>query len=84
MSKQTIAMRLLVTMYRTVSRGHFLTISSLSALVERDAAEVDQLLQALEQAGYVDRTQLRLTLPGLALAVAAAKKPEARSCARAA
>jgi hypothetical protein len=84
MSKQTLALRILVTIYRAASRGRFLSESSVSDLVELDAATVAELLVELDHAGYVDRLQLRLTLPGLAIAVAAAKKPEMRAFARAA
>lgn len=84
MSKQTLALRILVTLYRAASRGRFLNESSVSRLVELDETTVFGLLVELDRAGYVDRSQLRLTLPGLAVAVAAAKKPEMRAFARAA
>ncbi len=84
MSKQTLALRILVTLYRAASRGRFLSEPSVSRLVELDEPTVSSLLVELDQAGYVDRSQLRLTLPGLAVAVAAAKKPEMRAFARAA
>lgn len=84
MTKQNLALQILVALFRSASRGHFLTLSGLSQLIDRDPSEVDQLLCALDRAGYVDHGQLRLTLPGLAVAVAAAKKPKAHSLARAA
>ncbi len=84
MTKQNLALQILVALYRSASRGQFVTISSLSQRMDRDATELDALLGALDRAGYVDREQLRLTLSGLAVAVAAAKKPKAQSLARAA
>jgi DNA-binding IclR family transcriptional regulator len=84
MTKQTRALRILVTLYRTASRGRFLALSNLSQLVDLEETVVKRLLVELDRAGYVDSEQLRLTLPGLAIAVAAAKRPNMRAFAQAA
>jgi len=84
MTKQTLALHILVALYRSASRGNLLDESSLSHRIGQSGTVVSDLLVELDRAGYVDRSQLRLTLPGLAVAVAAAKKPEMRAFARAA
>jgi len=38
-----------------------------------------RLLEQLDRAGYVDAAQVRLTLPGLALAVAATSKTKGKA-----
>jgi hypothetical protein len=84
MTKQSLALCILVTLYRAASRGRCLTESTLSKLTSIDKAALEILLLELDRAAFVDREQLRLTLAGLAVAVAASKKPKIRSLAWAA
>jgi DNA-binding IclR family transcriptional regulator len=84
MTKQHLAMHILVALYRTASLGQFPSESRLSELIGADRAALSELLQKLDHEGLLDRTQLRLTLPGLALAVAATRKTKIRALARAA
>jgi hypothetical protein len=84
MTKPSIALRVLVTLYRAASRGQIVTEGRLSRLAELEERALDSLLRKLDRAGFVDREQLRLTLPGLAVAVAASRKPKTRSLSKAA
>ncbi|HEY5955872.1 MAG TPA: hypothetical protein VIV60_04935 [Polyangiaceae bacterium] len=84
MSKQTLGIRILVSLYRAASRASSLTEERLSHLTAIEPAVLDRLLTQLDREGYVDRAGLRLTLEGLAVAVAASKKQTKRNVARAA
>jgi hypothetical protein len=74
MNDQTAAIRILIAMYRSSSRGRLLTRAALVELTALDEATLAHQLRALDNAGYVDGPRLRLTLTGLAVAVAAATK----------
>jgi DNA-binding IclR family transcriptional regulator len=84
MNKQSVALRILVTLYRSASRGRFPSELLLAEQAGVEPKVLSELLLALEQAGYVDSARLRLTLPGLAVAVAAGNRQNLRSLARAA
>lgn len=79
MTEQTLALRILVTLYRSASRGRILTESSLSAETEIAPEKLTELLGRLDRAGYVDAAQARLTLSGFAVAVAAMAKTKNKS-----
>jgi hypothetical protein len=84
MINQSIALRVLVTLYRAASRGQIVTETRLCRLTEIESSELVSLLRRLDRAGFVDREQLRLTLSGLAIAVAASRKPKTRTLSKAA
>jgi DNA-binding IclR family transcriptional regulator len=71
-------------MYRAANLGRSLTESSLSQATELDLAQLERLLEDLDRAGYVDRDNLRLTLSGLAVAVATGARQRNKSYSRAA
>lgn len=79
MTDQTLALRILLALYRSASRGRIPTESSLSAETGIALEPLLQLLAQLDRAGYVDAAQVRLTLPGLALAVAATPKTKSKA-----
>lgn len=66
--------RILIAMYRSSSRGRLLTRAALAELTAVEESTLVDLLGKLDRAGYVDARRIRLTLPGLAVAVAAAKQ----------
>lgn len=74
MTEQTLAIRVLVSMYRSANHGRILTLATLQESVATDKACLLNQLKQLDRAGYIDASRLRLTLSGLAVAVAAAKK----------
>lgn len=79
MTNETLALRILVALYRSASRGGIPTESSLCAETGIAIEPLLQLLAQLDRAGYVDAAQVRLTLPGLALAVAATPKTKIKA-----
>jgi DNA-binding IclR family transcriptional regulator len=84
MTKQSPAARILVAMYRAANVGRCLTESLLSQTTEIELTRLMRLLEELDRAGYVDRDNLRLTLAGLAIAVAVGARQKTKSYARAA
>jgi DNA-binding IclR family transcriptional regulator len=86
MSKQTLGIRILLTLFRAASRGSSLSEARLSHLTAIEPVVLDELLAALDREGYIDRTSaaMRLTLEGLAVAAAASKRQSRKSIAHAA
>ena len=74
MNDKTLAIRILIAMYRSASRGRILTEATLAELTALEEVTLVEHLQRLDPAGYIDGPRLRLTLMGLAVAVAAAKQ----------
>ena len=79
MTKEQRALRLLSTLYRYSSRGKLPTVTKLSIDTGFEANVVTGLLSALDRAGLVDAAWPRLTLAGLATAVAAGARPKSKS-----
>ena len=84
MTNHQTAIRLLVTLYRFASRGKLPTITKLSIDSGLSTASVTTLLVHLDRKGLVEADWPRITLPGLAIAVAAVAKTKSRSFSRAA
>lgn len=84
MTHQTTAIRVLVILYRSASRGRFPTESELARQVGLDVSDLSPVLGSLDRSGLLDVAGLRLTLSGLAVAVAASKKQNIKPLARAA
>lgn len=74
MNDKALRIRILMAMYRSVSRGRILTQAALAELTTLDESTLADHLQRLDLAGYIDGPRLRLTLMGLAVAVAATKQ----------
>jgi DNA-binding IclR family transcriptional regulator len=84
MTNHQTAVRLLVTLYRCASRGRIPTITKLSIDTGLTTSEVTTLLVHLDRKGLVESSWPRLTLAGLAVAVAAGAKTKSRTFPRAA
>ncbi|MGC4063718.1 MAG: hypothetical protein QM784_03570 [Polyangiaceae bacterium] len=84
MTNHQTALRLLVTLYRFASRGKIPTITKLSIDTGLTTSEVNALLGHLDRKGLVESNWPRLTLAGLAVAVAAGSKTKSRTFPRAA
>jgi DNA-binding IclR family transcriptional regulator len=69
--------RLVAVLYRDARRGRRSTPIALSRRLGCTPAELHRLLAELDALGWVDARRLRLTLPGLALAVAT-RRPRRR------
>jgi hypothetical protein len=69
--------------YRASAHTRPVSRQRLALELRLPGAEVDRVVDALSRGGLVDPERLRLTLPGLAVAVASAREPlEARTRAR--
>jgi DNA-binding IclR family transcriptional regulator len=84
MTNQQQALTILSTLYRYASRGKLPTITKLSIDTGLEAENVTALLSALDRAGLVDAAWPRLTLAGLATAVAAGARTKSKSFSKAA
>lgn len=84
MTNPKAALDLLSTLYRFANRGKLATVTNISIDTGLSAEAVDGLLSDLDRAGLVDSEWPRLTLSGLAIAVAAARKTKSKSFASAA
>jgi DNA-binding IclR family transcriptional regulator len=84
MTNHQRALGLLCTLHRYANRGKLPTVTKLSLDTGLSTATVEDLLAALDRAGLVDSEWPRLTLSGLAIAVAAARKTKSKSFASAA
>lgn len=81
-------MQALHVLYRLARRDRPAELATLAAALGLRCAEADRLLTELERAGLVDADRVRLTMAGLAVAVATqgglAARPRRLRCARAA
>lgn len=84
MTNHQTALRLLVTLYRYASRSKSPTLTNLSIDTGLDTSEVSTLLAHLDRKGLVEASWPRLTLSGLAVAVAAGARTKSGSYSRAA
>jgi DNA-binding IclR family transcriptional regulator len=78
------SLRLLTTLYRFANRGKLATITNICVETGLEAETVRELLAALDRAGLVDASWPRLTLSGLATAVAAGARTKSKSFSKAA
>jgi DNA-binding IclR family transcriptional regulator len=84
MTNQHRAARILNALYHYASRGKRPTFARLAIDTGFEADEISRLLAALEGAGLVDASWPRLTLAGLATAVAAGARTQSKRFAKAA
>jgi DNA-binding IclR family transcriptional regulator len=84
MTNHQTTLRLLVTLYRFATRGKIPTVTKLSIETGLTTNEVTSLLGHLDRKGLVESSWPRLTLAGLAVAVAAGARTKTRAYPRAA
>ena len=70
MTARTLHIALLQHLFDLASAGRRASVRMLGDRLGAGLSETAEALSALHDAGLVDATRLRLTLPGLALAVA--------------
>jgi DNA-binding IclR family transcriptional regulator len=84
MTNHPQALRLLTTLHKYAARGKIVTMTRLSIDTGLPTTTVKSLLIWLDRAGLAEADWPRLTLSGLAIAVAAGARHKSRSYSRAA